>query len=373
MKYLFILGRNHELSVAEIEEFLKKEENPIAEQTLIDNGLLVTVDKPILYSTIDKLGGTISIGEVLASGEDESIFEELEKIMIYKGEENKLTYTVWDFSNLYDDCLDYLKSRFKSEKIKTSFKGLSGTIQSQEGEKELRPSSKLIQEEYFIFQEEEKQYFGKITQKCDYDSIEKRDMEKPERRESLAISPRLAKILINLANLKKGETLFDPFCGIGVMLQEAMIQGISAVGCDIDKKAIHGAKRNFEWFNFNEEDYTLINFDSKRVNLPEFDAIATEPDLGEVLKKIPTKEKAEKTLKIFEKLMVQVINNSKKQNKGRVVFTSPYIRIGKKRLSCDILSICEKTGYKLARESIAEYRGNQIVGRMIYILEKSLE
>lgn len=371
MKYLFILGRNQELSTAEIEEFLKKENNPIEKKTLIDNGLLVTVKNPILYSTIDKLGGTISIGEVLKSAKDNLIFQELEKIMIYKGEENKLTYAVWDFSDIYDECLDYLKSRFKSEKIKTSFKGLTGTIQSQEGEKELRPSSKLIQEEYFIFQEDENQHFGKITQKCNYESIEKRDMEKPIRRESLAIAPRLAKILINLANLKKEEKIFDPFCGVGVMLQEAMLQEMTAVGCDIDKKAIEGAKKNLKWFNFNEEYYTLINFDSKKVNLPEFDAIATEPDLGDVLKKIPTKEKAEKTLKNFEKLMVQVINNSKKQNKGRVVFTSPYIRIGKKRLSCNIENICAKTGYKEARESIPEYRGNQIVGRMIYILEKS--
>jgi hypothetical protein len=37
-------------------------------------------------------------------------------------------------------------------------------------------------------------------------------MQKPIRREELAISPRLAKILINLSGAKKNNLLLDPFC-----------------------------------------------------------------------------------------------------------------------------------------------------------------
>lgn len=370
MKYLFILGRNEELSVAEIEEYLEKTQNPIVSKEKKNNGLFFEVENPIASDAINYLGGTISIGEVLARGKNKKLFDELENVMIYTGTENKLTYTVWNFSDLWDDCLEYLKYRFKSEKLKTSFKGLSGIIKSQNGEEELVPSSKLITEEYFIFDENGIQYFGKITQKCDYDSIEKRDMEKPVRRESLAISPRLAKIMINLAHLRVGDTLLDPFCGVGTVLQESLLQGINVVGVDKDKDAISGAKKNMEWFGFPKEQYNLINFDSTQVNIPEVNAVATEPDLGQTLKKIPTREKAEKTLLDFEKLMTQVINNIKKKVSGRIVFTSPYIRIGKKRLSCNIDNICERTGYELARNPIPEFRENQIVGRMIYILNK---
>lgn len=370
MKYLFVLGRNTDLSTLEVENFLKKEGNKILKKTIRENGLLVTVDYPIDANSINKFGGILSIGEVTTQGNGKELFQNLEKTMIYMGESNKLTYTVWDFSKMYDECLDYLKDRFKVEKIKASYKGLSGSIKSQDGDFEQKPSSKLLDEEYFIFEEDGTQNFGKIIQRCDYTDIEKRDMEKPVRRESLAIAPRLAKILINIAGLKQGETMFDPFCGIGGIMQEALLQGINAVGSDVDAKAIKGAKENMKWFGFSPEKYQLINFDSTKVDIPEVNAIVTEPDLGDVLKKIPTKEQAAHTLKNFERLMIQVINNARNNVSGRVVFTSPYIRIGKKRVSCNIENICEKTGYSLVGEPIPEFRDKQVVGRMIYVLEK---
>jgi tRNA G10 N-methylase Trm11 len=370
MKYLFILGRNRDLSIAEIEEFFKKEENPINDFSLVENGLLVDVSEPVDSNVISRFGGTIGIGEIMASGDKNTLFKNMESLMIYDGTENKLNYTLWNFSDFNDDVLNYLKSRFKKEKLKATFKGLTSYLKMQGGEKEFIPSSKLIDFEYFIFEENGIQYFGKITQKCDYESLEKRDMEKPVRRESLAISPRLAKILINLAHLNSGDTLLDPFCGIGVILEEAMLQEVSVVGVDRDRNATKGAVENMKWFGFSEGLYEIINGDSTHVEIPNVKAVATEPDLGDILKKIPTKSNAEKTLRKFEKLMVGVINNVKNNVEDRIVFTSPYIRIGKKRLVCNIESICERTGYNLVRPGIPEYRGNQIVGRMIYILSQ---
>jgi tRNA G10 N-methylase Trm11 len=370
MKYLFILGRNEELSIAEIKAYLENIENPIHEMTVFDNGLMVEVSDSLDDETINFLGGTISIGKVLATGTDTGIFEKINDIMIYEGTNNKLNYTLWDFSEFSDQMNDYLKKRFKSEKLKAVYKGLTGRIKMQDGEIEARPSSKLLDEEYFVFHEEGLEHFGKIIQKCNYGSIENRDMNKPVRRESLAIAPRLAKIMINLAKLEAGDTLLDPFCGVGTVLQEALLQGINVVGVDRDEKAIKGAKENMKWFKFNPENYKLINRDSTHVEIPKVNAIATEPDLGTILKKIPTKAKAKETLLRFSRLMINVLNNVKENVSGRVVFTTPYIRIGKKRLSCNIDDICEKTGYSLIQDGIEEYRHNQVVGRMIYILEK---
>lgn len=371
MKYLFILGRNEELSIAEIESYLERSGNPLQRKTNIDNGLLVEVEDPINNKAIDKLGGTISIGEVMTFGRSEAIFNRMESVMIYDGTSNKLNYTLWEFSDISDECLDYIKKRFKAEKLKGSYKGLTAEVKTQDGDVGLIPSSKLLNFEYFIFQEDDMQYFGKIVQKCNYEEIEKRDMDKPVRREELAIAPRLAKILVNLSLAKVGDTLLDPFCGIGVMLQESILQGISAVGVDKDESAIKGARQNMKWFGFSAEEYQVINDDSTKVNIPNVDCIATEPDLGDILKKVPTRKKAEDTLNDFENLMICVINNMKRHVQGRVVFTSPYIRIGKKRLTCNIERICEKTGYIEVRDAIPEFRYNQIVGRMIYVLSKA--
>lgn len=371
MEYLFILGRNRKLSITEIENYLEKENNRIQKSKIIENGFFVEVENPLKKNAIDSLGGTISIGEILVSGTKENFFKKLDNAIIYSGTSNKLSYTIWNFSSIAEELKEYLKQRFKEEKLKTSFKGLTGTIKSQEGEEDRKPSSKTLDEEYFIFENEKLHYFGKITSHCDYTSIENRDIKKPVRRESLAISPRLGKILINLAQLKENETLLDPFCGVGTVLQEALLQNINAIGIDKDKDAISGAKQNLKWFNFDEKKYKLINFDSSKVEIDKVTSIATEPDLGTTLKKIPTKRKAEETLKNFEKLMSYVINNLKQNVKKRIVFTSPYIRIGKKRVHCNIEEICNRTNCHLIGDGIPEYRENQIVGRMIYILEKN--
>ena len=370
MKYLFILGRNQELSIAEIKSYLRRTNNEFEEIGLVKNGILISVEKELEKNEIDYLGGTLAIGQVICSGDETRFMKEIEKTMIYSGTKNNFNYTVWDFSAEFEGFREYLKKRFREEKLKASFKGLTNEIHMQDGENELIPSSRTLDEEYFLFEKNEISYFGKIIQKCDYKKLEERDMKKPVRRESLAISPRLAKIMINLSEIKKGEKLLDAFCGIGVILQEALLQGIDVTGVDNDKYAIEGAKQNLKWFNFDEKKYFLINYDSTQVNLGNFNVMVSEPDLGETLKKVPQKEKAEKILKEFEKLMVQIINNVKRKVSGKIVFSSPYIRIGKKRISCDIDNICTRTGYKLFEKGIPEFRDNQIVGRMIFVLER---
>jgi len=265
--------------------------------------------------------------------------------------------------------LNYLKKRFKYERLKTTFKNMTGKINLQEGEDFDIPSSKLLDEEFFVFDYKNKILFGRIVEDYDYKNVEKRDMEKPIRRESLAISPRISKILINLSKVKNGETLLDPFCGIGALLSEALLQEIKVIGIDKNKNTISGAQENFKWFGFAKENYELLNEDSTEVKISSAMGIVTEPDFGDVLKKIPQKSEALKTLKKFEDLMIKVIKNFKSDISGRIVFTSPYIRIGKKRVKCDIEKILNETGYQLLNE-IPEFRENQVVGRMIYVLEK---
>ncbi|MCA9487614.1 MAG: methyltransferase domain-containing protein [Nanoarchaeota archaeon] len=369
MKYLFILGRNVELSQLEIKSYFKKNSIELFNEFNKLNGFLVNIDKNFADGSIKNLGGTISIGEVLAEGTKEEIFGLIDEKEIYVGEKNNINFCLWNFSESEEEVLRYLKKRFKSEKLKAVFKPSNDKMDLQSGEKVNFPGSKNLDEEYFVFENEEIVYFGQITQKSDYEEIERRDMEKPVRRESLAISPRLAKILINLSEVKEGEKLVDPFCGIGVVLEEALNQGIKVIGIDRDKRAIEGAKKNLEWFKFDKDNYDLFNEDSRKVEISESQGIATEPDLGQILRKTPTKENAKKTLREFEILMSEVLNNLKKKVSGKFVFTSPLIRVGKKRKSCNIEDICEATGLNLIGEGIDEFRENQIVGRRIFVLE----
>ena len=154
-----------------------------------------------------------------------------------------------------------------------------------------------------------------------------------------------------------------------IFASDTLLQKIKVMGIDKDKDAVTGAKQNLEWFGFQKEDYTLFNSDSRKAEIGLVSGIATEPDLGDTLKKIPTKNKAKQTISNFEKLIVEVIKNLKEKISGRIAFTSPNIRIGKKRIHLNLENVLNETGYVLKYE-IPEFRENQIVGRMIYVLEK---
>lgn len=368
MKYLFILGRNVELSIAELKSFFEKERINYKIVSNIRNGLLVETQKNLPKGIIERLGGTISIGEVIAEGTSEKILRELDKQNLYDGKNNKLNYIIYDFNGEdFEGIHFYLKHRFKEERLKATEKKLTGNIKLQSGEFVPNLTSNLIHEQFFLFENN----FGKIIENCDYEKIEKRDMGKPVRREELSISPRLAKILINLSGIKENQILLDPFCGIGTILQEALLQKINVVGVDKDKLVIENAKTNLKWFNFSEKNYKVINDDSSRVQVQKIDVIATEPDLGELLKKIPSPEKAEQIILGFENLMINVIKNLKKNVNGKIVFTSPLIKTRLKKISPNFEKISSRVGMKIAKGfPIDEFREDSIVGRSIMVFEK---
>tara|TARA_Y100000034_G_scaffold98190_1_gene120164 strand:+ start:19 stop:1137 length:1119 start_codon:yes stop_codon:yes gene_type:complete len=371
MKYLFILGRNPELSKAEVFAFMKRHKIEILDYKIRDNALLVDVKDLLPLGAIEKLGGVIAIGEVLSNG-----VNELDKKALYFGTENKLNYVIWDFGDA-EIFRHYLKKRFKDEKLKATEKNLSAFMKAQDGEKIPVIGSKKIDEQYFAFDD----YFGRIIQTCDYSEIERRDMKKPARRGMLAISPRLAKIMINLSEIGEKGKLLDPFCGIGVVLQEGLLQGLKVVGVDIEKSATDGAQSNLEWGKFSKEDYVLFNEDSRNVDVGIVDAIATEPDLGEVLKSVGKTivrktysfERASKRMKGFETLMSKVLNNLKDKVSGKIVFTAPFIKCfdkRKRRVGCDIGQILDKTQLKLCKGfPIEDFREDQVTGRQIFVLK----
>jgi tRNA G10 N-methylase Trm11 len=367
MKYLFILGRNIELSIAEIKAFFRKEEGfKFKEIGLIDNGFLIETDKVLSENSIDMFGGVVSIGEVLASGKAKEIFNEIDKKTIYIGDDNKLNYVLFNFNGKdFSDISFYLKQKFKKEELKATEKKLTGNIKLQKGEFVPNVSSKNIDEQYFVFEDN----FGRIIQKSNYEKIEERDMKKPVRRNELSISPRLAKILINLAEVKSNGTLLDPFCGIGVILEEALLQNLKVIGIDKDKKAIESARANLKWFEFNGKDYKLICDDSSKIKIEKFDVIVTEPELGELQKGTPSKEKAIEIIKNFERLMINVLKNLKSEIRGNIVFTAPLIFTNRERISCNFNNVSDKVGLKIVLGPIHEFRKDSIIGRDIIVLK----
>ena len=90
MQYLFILGRNQELSLAELKSFFGN-----FKYTKNKNAILAELPK-LEKGIISRFGGIIAIGEVLVFIDD--LEKNIQGKILYGGSENKFNYVVWDLT-----------------------------------------------------------------------------------------------------------------------------------------------------------------------------------------------------------------------------------------------------------------------------------
>lgn len=100
----------------------------------------------------------------------------------------------------------------------------------------------------------------------------------------------LSLIMTNLAQIRKGSFVFDPFVGTGSILLTAALRGAYAFGTDIDLRVLRGRSQdeniasNFKQYGLPPPE--LVRCDNAiyhrhfRQHLPLFDAIVTDPPYG---------------------------------------------------------------------------------------------
>ncbi len=357
MKHFFILGRNPKLSREEIFAFLKCRKIDYKEILFEDNQLVLEGDFNI---NIQELGGTIEIGNILFDDNANKFEDFLNSQDLVN--ENKFNYSV--IGNMDPEPI---KNYFKSNKQKAGLKHGRDKLRFQEGGFNYLAKTKYT---YFLYEENNRVLFGEVTQDFDSTEVERRDMKKPVRREALAISPRLSKILINLSGANPRSLMGDPFCGVGGILQEALLKNIKVYGSDNDYKAILDAKRNLKWIKDQYDVNTKFNVERRDVRSlanKQFDAIATETPLGDVIKKKLDDRRAENEIRKFESFIIPALRSirSVKRNKALIAITFPKIR----RFGVDYDRIIENTGLRIVMKPIEESKSGQFIGRDVIVFQ----
>lgn len=59
-----------------------------------------------------------------------------------------------------------------------------------------------------------------------------------------SMGPRLARAIVNLTGIDRGDRLFDPMCGTGGALVEAARMGMTVIGSDVQRRMVAGTGRN---------------------------------------------------------------------------------------------------------------------------------
>jgi len=366
MEILFVLGRNPKLSYAEVLSYLQSHYIPYSVNLFKQNFLIVEVVDGTKID-IQEFGGVLKMADVNSFESEKDFDKYLSKYFV---EDQKFSFSVLGSAD--EEIEDKLMKRFKEEKAKAQIRHGKARLKLQEGDQIEMTNADV---EFFYFKDEKKVYFAKIRQDYSYVEVKDRDMNKPFRREELAISPRLAKILVNLSQTKKGQLLVDPFCGIGGIMQEALLKGINCFGIDIEKDAISGAKKNLLWldkkYKLNAQ-YKLMNADSRDLANINIDGVATETALGELVKRKLMDKEANQYVQNFLRMIIPILKTIKqlKTKEARIVLTMPYIR----QFSVNFEEICKYTGLKVANIEgiempIKEFRDDQYVSRDIIVFE----
>jgi tRNA G10 N-methylase Trm11 len=357
MKTFFILGRNPKLSRLEVIEFLKARGRKHKEILFENNILIIETNKDEKFN-IQEFGGVMFLGEILLEAKQDKFKEYIEKNEIIP--DDKFSYSV--FGNLE---IDLIKNKFKERKKRSVLKHGGKKIKFQDGHAE-----NLAKSDYYLLYTEKNNiiYFGRVNQEYDNSGVKKRDMEKPIRREYLAISPRLSKILINLSGAKPYDLMLDPFCGVGGILQEALLKRINVYGIDKDKKAILDCEKNLEWMKKEfgyEARYTIKNMDSKKTPDMQFNAVATETPLAKILKKKPNKKEAQDIIQNFELFIVPILRRLKKVKKenSRIAITFPVVLDN----HVDIHKVARKSELEVYIDAINESRSDQFISRDVVV------
>lgn len=423
--YAFILGLNHSLSKVEIINVLTQKKIDFELGACSQEVLMITTNADLDALSIEDFGGVVKFVKVVSQVPLEEFFLDRNDFAtsinppeyIDNGTE-KVTFglNVYGAGCKYKDLSTswyyapkvcaWIRKEFAKQNIKSSFLPLLDRHLSTVAV----DKNKLLTEgfELSLLAGEKDMYIGKTLAVQDYGSYSFRDYGRPNRDSgSGMIPPKLAKIMINLANRGKTDMILDPFCGSGTVLEEMILLGyINITGSDISEEAVTDTRANLDWLF---EHYTRIdrnNFDirlmtadvtelSKHLAGKSIDAVVTEPFLGSPHSRHFNGQLATQELKKLEMLYLAAFTELDKvmNNNGRIVIIFPVFKIDKAFFFMQILGLLQKRGwirrpylpekfnsrhYKeilnlsyTERDSIIFFRPDQTVSREIFIFEKA--
>lgn len=376
-RYIFINGNNLHLSVAELYSLYPS----INFIEINKDFLLFDVDTDIEKRDFDRLGAFIKSSKIVKVSNKKSLIKDLSELLssFYTG--SKLNYALsfygfnTDNSRLFLDLKKSLKkSNIKSRFINNNFQNLTPAQYKAFGANGLEIIISKVGDLYYI---------AVVIAVQDIDSYTKRDIDKPFRSMKMGmLPPKLAQILLNLSN---SDTVFDPFCGSGTILMEAVLMGKKAVGSDIEKKHVDGADENLEWLGdvFGVDvDCKLFVHDARDAFGFNFSNIVFEGNLGDPHNRSIKTDDLMDIIDDLSDLYMDFFENLKSLNKKlSIVAALPFFQLnGNKTLHLNkVLDFIEKLGFKkvalLPKEfsenqfQLLYIRSNQAVGREIYKFE----
>ena len=390
MQTLAILGRQPSIGLAELESLFG------ADKITPLSGSGVLIDVPAENIPFARLGGTVKLGGVLSTLNTTN-WKELERYIVPAAEkhssdvpEGKLTIGL----SIYGVTASRQELERTALSIKKVIKstGRPVRIVPNKAPEISTPQiihNKLTHEngwELVFYRNGDQTILMRTNYVQDIESYTARDQARPMRDARVGmLPPKLAQIIINLASSDNDITeVLDPFCGTGVVLQEATLMNKSAYGTDLEPRMIEYSKANLDWI---VKDLGLQN---RQIKLQVGDAtthtwdktfttIACEGYLGLPFAHMPSPDHLQESMHACNTIAKGFLKNTAKQVTAgfRMCIGLPawHLPNSVKHLPC--LGELEKLGWKRVAFTHAHpmdliyRRDDQVVGRELVVLVKT--
>lgn len=367
MKFVAVLGRQPKISIAELEALFCNVKQIGPELALVE-----TPKRP----NINRLGGTLKLAEKMA-------IQPLDYLRDLP--EGKITVGVSDYSK-NSSARKAQTEALKMKKIlarhgrsvrvlpnKDAILSTATSHHNQLGEKQNHEEFILVGKEWY-------RVFGvqNIT------AYAKRDQARPARDAKVGmLPPKLAQILINLCgDLPEGSCVLDPFCGTGVVLQEAVLNRYTPYGTDLSERMIEYTEKNLEWLTKKHkyDKITLSVGDATRFLWQKnIDAVASEVYLGPPMSTVPVEIKLRIAKEECKAIVTGFLKNIQPQIKNGTplaLAVPAWLRSNGEYSRLNILDEIDGLGYNVMKfkgatqKDLLYHREGQVVAREIIVLRK---
>ncbi|MCA9387276.1 hypothetical protein KC669_04550 [Candidatus Dojkabacteria bacterium] len=296
---LVIFGRNKEIARIELYEVLSRMSIRFSLDYEEDRYWIISCEDETninFHEIIQNLAGTlriVDIKQVLHTIHD----LDLEQWDLYLPK--KYNYAISE-TGLNEEERDIVTEHAKAFAKNTNSKAIFKNPKSSGKERLIDPSSYISWNledgvEYVYFKSKDGDIYSGVTEGCGNTKIFKMlDTHLPARRFTHGTSFRVARMMMNILDLKENQTLADPFCGTGTFLIEGLLQRLNVIGIDNDSELVNDSKQNLHWlkneFEINNSSEVILG-DAKKTEFVA-DGVIFEPYMGPFLKNIPSIKEA---------------------------------------------------------------------------------
>lgn len=328
-KYALVLGKNKELSIAELGAVFGEKIKVAAAAGVV---FVETDRQETAFDFLNKLGGAVEVLEIFGSG-----------LTIEQAQEKAISILKENCADAAGKCAFAVNSYPEDEKvlrkilvkakkalreigikanfINNNFKNAHAVAVTKQRLIERGANVTVIKEEGGLFA------VGLCKAVQDFEKYSLRDYEKPFKDAHTGMMPpKLAQVMINLASVmvsppNHNTVIYDPFCGTGTIPMEALLMGMSAIGSDAQARLIEGARKNTTWLrekfevaanitsNIFQKDAIKITAADLGLKTGQKIAVVAEPYMGPPLSSWPAEAFLKKLMEDLSKLYFDFFKN----------------------------------------------------------------